>query len=248
VIILKTARELELIRKASAIVREILEVIEREVKPGMTTLQLDARAEEIMKKRGGYPAFKGYRGFPAHICASVNEEVVHGIPSDRVLEEGDIVGIDVGVRVEGYHGDAARTFPVGKISKTARHLLDTTREALLKGIEQFYVGARLSDIGHAVQSYAEERGYSVVRDYVGHGIGREMHEDPQVPNYGKPGHGPRLVEGMALAIEPMLNKGTEQVSLKSDQWTVVTQDGSLSAHFEDTTALTEHGTEVMTNA
>ena len=247
-IILKSARELDLMRRASRIVREVLETLGREIRPGVTTRELDERAYEIIQRMGAEAAFKGYRGYPAHICTSVNDEVVHGIPGERRLEEGDVVGIDVGARVEGYHGDAARTFPVGEISRKAQELLDATRESLEKGLEQFRVGGRLSDIGHAVQTYVEARGYSVVRDYVGHGIGRAMHEDPQVPNFGKPGLGPRLVEGMALAIEPMVNTGGHQVQVNSDEWTVVTCDGKLSAHFEDTVALTEHGMEVLTNA
>jgi methionyl aminopeptidase len=248
-IVLKSDREIALIRNACKIVGEILRVLGEEICEGMTTLDLDKRAQEIMKKRGGIPSFLGYRGFPAHICTSINQEVVHGIPdTSRVIKEGDIVGVDVGVQVEGYHGDAARTFAVGSISHEIQRLLDITRESLDKGIEQFREGGRLSDIGHAVQSHAEGAGFSVVRQFVGHGIGRDLHEDPQVPNYGKPGRGPRLTTGMTLAIEPMINMGSPEVEVLDDEWTVVTRDQSLSAHFEDTIALTDHGAEVMTNA
>ncbi|MBI2871534.1 MAG: type I methionyl aminopeptidase [Candidatus Omnitrophica bacterium] len=247
-ILLKSERELELIRRACGIVRELLERLAGQIRPGIRTLDLDMKAYEIIKTRGGESAFKGYRGFPAHICTSVNEEVVHGIPGERRLEEGDIVGVDVGVRVEGYHGDAARTFAVGKIGKSAQLLIEVTRESLREGIGRFRAGGRLSDIGAAVQGYVEAHEFSVVREFVGHGIGRDLHEDPQVPNFGEPGTGPRLVEGMTLAIEPMVNMGKPDVRVLEDQWTVVTCDGMLSAHFEDTVALTERGTEVLTNA
>jgi methionyl aminopeptidase len=210
---------------------------------------LDRWAEEFIVREGGRPAFKGYRGYPATLCTSVNEEVVHGIPSPRKrLEEGDIIGIDVGAIVEGYHGDAAVTVPVGQISEAAARLIRVTEEALAAGLEQVKVGNRLSDVSHAIQTVAERGGYSVVTDFVGHGIGRNLHEDPQVPNFGKPGEGPRLKEGLVLAIEPMVNVGRSDVEVLDDRWTVVTRDRTLSAHFEHTIALTVEGPKVLTRA
>jgi methionyl aminopeptidase len=218
------------------------------VKPGVTTADLDRLAEEFIIGEGAIPAFKGYRGYPATLCTSVNEEVVHGIPSARRLEEGDIIGIDVGAIVEGFYGDAAVTLPVGRISDEAARLIRVTEAALAAGLAQVRAGNRLSDISHAVQTVAEAAGYSVVTDFVGHGIGRNLHEDPQVPNFGKPGEGPRLKEGLVLAIEPMVNIGGHEVEVLSDRWTVVTRDKSLSAHFEHTIAITPDGPKVLTRA
>lgn len=245
-IILKSDRELALMREAGRIVAETLALVEKAVAPGLTTKEINDLAESYILKRGAYPSFKGYRGFPASICASVNEEVVHGIPGLRRLEEGDIISIDVGAIFEGYHGDAAITVPVGKVRPEVERLLRVTREALWLGIEKARAGGRLSDISHAIQTHAEKNGYSVVREFVGHGIGRTMHEEPQVPNYGRPGRGPRLVPGMTLAIEPMVNQGRPEVRVLANGWTVVTQDGSYSAHFEHTVAITADGPKVLT--
>ncbi len=245
-IVVKSMHEFLLMQKAGRIVATVLNELEAAIKPGVTTKELDEIAETTILKLGGVPAFKGYGGFPASICTSVNEEVVHGIPGKRVLKEGDIISIDVGAFYEGYCGDAARTFPVGKISPLAEQLLQVTKEALEKGVAMAKVGNRLTDISHAIQTHVEASGFSVVRQYVGHGIGQKMHEEPQVPNYGLPGRGPRLKAGMALAIEPMVNTGEFPVRTLSDNWTVVTQDGSLSAHFEDTVFITEDGNEVLT--
>lgn len=248
-IILKTPQEIELIAQASRIVALTIAFLRERVKPGITTADLDRWAEEFIVREGGRPAFKGYRGYPATLCTSVNEEVVHGIPSPRKrLEEGDIIGIDVGAIVEGYYGDAAVTVPVGQISEAAAHLIRVTEEALAAGLEQVKVGNRLSDVSHAIQTVAEREGYSVVTDFVGHGIGRNLHEDPQVPNFGKPGEGPRLKEGLVLAIEPMVNIGKSDVEVLDDRWTVVTRDRKLSAHFEHTIALTVEGPKVLTRA
>lgn len=245
-IILKSDRELVLMREAGRIVAETLALVEKAVAPGVTTKEINDLAESYILKKGAYPSFKGYRGFPASICASVNEEVVHGIPGLRRLEEGDIISIDVGAIFEGYHGDAAITVPVGKVRPEVERLLRVTREALWLGIEKARAGGRLSDISHAIQTHAEKNRYSVVREFVGHGIGRTMHEEPQVPNYGRPGRGPRLVPGMTLAIEPMVNQGRPEVRVLANGWTVVTQDGSYSAHFEHTVAITADGPKVLT--
>ena len=248
-IILKSAQEIELIAKASRVVALTIAFLRERVKPGVTTADLDRLAEEFILREGARPAFKGYRGFPATLCTSVNEEVVHGIPSPKKrLKEGDIIGIDVGAIVEGYYGDAAVTLPVGRVSEAAARLMEVTEAALAAGLAQVKVGNRLSDISHAVQTVAEAEGYSVVTDFVGHGIGRNLHEDPQVPNFGKPGEGPRLKEGLVLAIEPMVNMGKHEVEVLSDRWTVVTRDKSLSAHFEHTVALTSDGPKVLTRA
>ncbi len=233
-------------RKAGCIVSKLLKVLEREIKPGITTKKLDAIAEAFILGEGSEPAFKGYYGFPASICASVNEEVVHGIPGSRVLKDGDIVGIDVGVRLNGYYSDAARTFAVGRVEPASQALIDLTREAMNRGIGQAVEGNRLSDISWAVQSFAEANGLSVVKQYVGHGIGRNLHEEPQVPNYGKPHQGPRLVEGMTLAIEPMLNAGGAEVELLADGWTVVTKDRKRSGHFEQTIFVGKTKPEIVT--
>lgn len=245
-IILKSDRELNYMRDAGRIVAETLAELKKAVKPDVTTLELDSIAEEYIKKRGAVPTFKGYNGFPGNICTSVNEQVVHGIPGLRKLKNGDNVSIDVGALINGYNGDAAITVGVGEIDAEVQQLMDVTEKALYKGIEQAIAGNRLYDISHAVQAYSEKHGFGVVRDYVGHGIGRSMHEDPQVPNYGNPGRGPRLKSGMTLAIEPMVNLGTHEVKTLNDDWTVVTLDGKQSAHFEHTIAITGDKPEILT--
>ncbi len=240
-IILKTPEEIQIMERASRLVAETLQALIQEVRPGKTTDDLDRIAEELIRSRGGTPAFKGYRNYPKTLCASVNDQVVHGIPSKRVLKEGDILGMDLGAIVDGFYGDSAVTVAVGNVPPEVAQLLRVTKESLDKGIEQAVVGNRLSDIGHAVQSHAEAHGYSVVTEFVGHGIGRQLHEEPQVPNYGKPGQGPRLQAGMVLAIEPMVNMGASEVRVLGDQWTAVTKDGSLSAHFEHTIVIENGG-------
>ncbi|MBI3327933.1 MAG: type I methionyl aminopeptidase [Nitrospinae bacterium] len=244
-IILKSKDEIEKMRSASRVVAEVLQELRKAVRPGMTTLELDAIAERGIRGRGAIPAFKGYRGFPNTLCVSVNEQVVHGIPSKRRLKEGDLVGLDLGAIWEGYYGDAAVTVTVGRAAPEAEDLLTTTREALHAGINQARPGNHLSDISHAIQTYAEARGYSVVRAFVGHGIGTALHEEPQLPNFGPPSRGPRLKAGMVLAIEPMVNIGEAEVEILDDGWTVVTADGQLSAHFEHTIAITERGPEIL---
>jgi len=245
-VVCRTKEEIEKIRRAGRIVAEVLRDLREMAQPGVTTRELDRYAEAKIRARGGIPTFKGYRGFPASICTSINEEVVHGIPSDRKLRTGDIVGIDCGVTLDGYVADAAITVPVGEISEDAQRLLRVTEEALYRAIEHARVGNRLYDISYAVQSYAEAHGYSVVRDFCGHGVGRQMHEDPQVPNFGTPGRGLRLRPGLVLAIEPMLNMGTHEVEIAEDGWTVRTVDRRLSAHFEHTIAITERGPIILT--
>ena len=245
---LKNDRELAYMRDAGKIVAQTHLELEQAVKPGVTTKELDLIAEDFIVKAGAAPAFKGYNGFPAAICASVNEEVVHGIPSLRKLQTGDIISIDVGTVINGYFGDAAGTYPAGEISAESRRLLDVTAKSLELGIAKAVANNRLYDISHAIQTFVEANGFSVVRDYVGHGIGRKMHEDPQVPNFGKPGRGVRLQPGLVLAIEPMVNAGTCEVVTKQDNWTVVTRDGKLSAHFEHTIAVTDKGPEILTRA
>ena len=246
-IILKNNNEIRKMREAGRIVAEALLLMEKHVRPGISTWELDRIAEEFITKQGAVPSFKGYGGFPGSICASMNDVVIHGFPSKKeILKEGDIISIDMGAVKDHYHGDAARTFAVGEITKEAQDLIDVTREAFFKGYEVCQIGNRLSDISHAVESYIVPFGYGVVRDYVGHGIGRNLHEQPNVPNYGKPGHGPVLQEGMVLAIEPMVNVGSYEVILLEDQWTVKTKDGSLSAHYENTVAFTEHGPQLLT--
>lgn len=242
----KTKEELEVMRRAGRIVGKLLKLMEKEARPGISTKRLDELAESFIRSEGAEPAFKGYYGYPASICASVNEEVVHGIPGPRVLKEGDIIGIDVGAKLDGYYSDAARTFPIGEVDPNGRRLIEVTREALLRGISQAVEGNRLTDISWAVQSFAEKEGFSVVRQYVGHGIGRKLHEEPQVPNYGKPHQGPELVEGMALAIEPMLNMGTSEVEVLEDGWTVVTKDRKRSGHFEQTIFVGKDKAEIVT--
>lgn len=243
---IKSPRELEAMRQAGQVVARMHAAIARAVEPGMTTQDLDDVAVQELQKHDAKPAFLGYMGFPATVCTSVNEEIVHGIPSNRVLKEGDLVKCDVGAIVDGMHGDAAVTLPVGKVSDEAMRLIETTRESLNRAIAQVRAGARLGDIGAAIQGYAEAHGYGVVREYVGHGIGRRLHEEPQVPNYGVAGRGQVLRAGMAIAIEPMLNLGTWRTRTLEDGWTVVTADGRLSAHFEHTMAVGEEGAEVMT--
>ena len=246
-VILKSSWEIDLIRKSGRIVAEALARLTKLVEPGITTLDLDRLAEEYILKRGAKPAFKGYRGYPYSLCASVNEQVVHALPSERKLKEGDIVSLDLGSIVDGYYGDAAVTVPVGQVSDEANRLIDVTQESLRRAIDAVHPGGRLSDISHAVQAAVEAEGFSVVRLFVGHGIGRSLHEEPQIPNFGPPGHGPVLKTGMVLAIEPMVNAGSPDVMILEDRWTAVTCDGFLSAHFEHTVALTENGTEVLTS-
>ena len=232
--------------RANVLVARVLGRLKDAIVPGVTTAALDEIAEETIRSAGAVPAFKGYRGFPASLCVSINDEVVHGIPSrKRVVREGDIVSLDVGTVVDGFCGDGAVTVPVGDISTETQKLLRVTEDALLKGIEKVRKGNRVSDIGHAVQSYVESQGFAVVRDFVGHGIGTQMHEEPQVPNYGEPGRGQRLLPGMVLAIEPMVNAGKHSVKVLSDNWTVVTMDGSFSAHFEHSVAVTENGPWIL---
>ncbi len=243
---LKSHAEIEIMRRANIIVAEVLQKISEHIQPGVTTAELDERAEQIIRKKGGVPAFKGYGGFPATLCTSINEVVVHGIPSkDKVLKDGDIIGVDCGVSLEGFFGDSAVTFAVGKISEDAARLMKVTDEALQKAIEKAKVGNRLSDISHAVQSHVEQQGYSVVRSFVGHGIGKNLHENPQIPNFGPPGKGIRLKAGMVFAIEPMINSGGSDVVVLSDGWTAKTSDDSLSAHFEHSVAITDSGPYVL---
>jgi methionyl aminopeptidase len=245
-IILKSPREITQMQGAGRVVAAVLEEVGKKVRPGITTAELDDIAVSEVKKRGAEASFKGYRGFPASICTSVNEEVVHGIPGSRVLQEGEIISLDFGALLNGFHGDAAVTVGVGKISTEAQKIIDATRGALQAGIAAARIGARLGDVSAAIQSYAEARGFSVVREYVGHGIGRELHEDPQVPNFGVTGEGPVLQKGMTMALEPMLNAGGWRTSVAEDKWTVVTADGRLSAHFEHTIVIDENGTGILT--
>lgn len=246
-IVLKSAKELERMRKAGWIVRAAHREVQKAIRPGVTTKELDRIADRVIRKHGAVPSFKGYNGFPGSICTSINDELVHGIPGTRVLREGDIISIDIGAQYEGYHGDSAWTYPVGRISETAQKLLRVTEESLYRGLAKAVPGARIGDISHAIQSYVEAEGFSIVREYVGHGIGRELHEEPSVPNFGSPGRGPRLKPGMTLAVEPMVNEGSRYVHTLNDNWTVVTVDGSLCAHFEHTIAITEEGHEILTS-
>ncbi len=244
-IIIKSLREIELLRKSNIIVAEVFKKLKGMIAPGVTTKELDLVAEDWIRSRGGVPAFKGYRGFPATLCTSINEEVVHGIPGQRKLKEGDIISIDVGVNFKGYFGDAAMTFPVGEIDEEARRLLKVTEKALWIGIQEAKLGNRLYDISYAIQTWVEGHGFSVVRDFVGHGIGRDLHEEPQIPNFGSPHQGPRLEKGMVFALEPMVNEGTYEVKVLQDGWTVVTSDGKRSAHFEHSIAITDGEAEIL---
>lgn len=245
-IICKTQRELDIMREAGRIVALTHKELKKHIKPGITTKELDAIAEKFIRANDAIPSFKGYNGFRGSICASVNEELVHGIPGDRVLNEGDIISIDIGAKYNGYHGDSAWTYAVGEISEEAQRLLEVTEESLFRGLVEAKSGVRLSNISHAIQTFVEQHGFSVVREYVGHGVGQDLHEDPQIPHYGPPNKGPRLKPGMVLAIEPMVNAGTRYVKTLADDWTVVTVDGKYCAHFEHTIAITENGFEILT--
>jgi len=247
-IILKSPEEIKKMGESNAIVAEVLTGLKERVRPGVTTLELNEYAEAVTQKKGAKPAFKGYGGFPFALCSSVNSEVVHGFPSDRPLQEGDIVSLDYGVCYEGYYGDSAITVAVGMVSASAARLMKVTEESLYRGIEKARKGNRLGDISFAVQSCVESAGFSVVRDYVGHGIGKDLHEDPPVPNFGMNGRGVKLKVGMVIAIEPMVNEGSYKVRTKPDGWTVVTDDGSLSAHFEHTIAVTEDGPVILSSS
>ena len=248
-IVRKSAQELEQMARAGTVVADTLSLLGENIRPGTTTAELDRLADEFIRSKGGVPTFKGYRGpypYPASICTSPNEVVVHGIPGVYALAEGDILSVDVGVTLDGFVADSAYTFPVGEIGSEAERLLEACNAALQAGIEQARVGGKLTDISHAVQRVTEEAGFSVVRSLVGHGIGRDMHEDPQIPNYGEPGRGPALAAGMTLAIEPMITAGTHEVVVRPDKWTIATADGSLSAHFEHTVAVTDEGPRILT--
>ncbi|PLS15562.1 type I methionyl aminopeptidase [Bacillus sp. M6-12] len=245
-IICKTPREIEIMREAGRIVALTHQELKKHIIPGITTKELDAIAESFIRKHDAFPSFKGYNGFRGSICASVNNELVHGIPGSRVLNEGDIISIDIGAKYNGYHGDSAWTYPVGSIDEETMRLLDVTEESLYRGLQEAVPGVRLSNISHAIQTYVEARDFSIVREYVGHGIGQDLHEDPQIPHYGPPDKGPRLKPGMVLAVEPMVNAGSRYVKTLEDNWTVVTIDGKMCAHFEHTIAITESGFEILT--
>ena len=246
-IIIKTSKEIDYMKESGRIVEEALNLMEKSIRPGISTLELDRIAEEFITKQGAVPSFKGYGGFPGSICASVNDVVIHGIPSNKIiLKDGDIISVDLGAVKNQYHGDAARTFPVGSVSKEAEQLIEVTRASFFEGLKKIEIGGKLSDISNAIQVYAEAFGYSMVKDYVGHGIGKSLHEMPNVPNYGPPGRGPKLDEGMVLAIEPKVNMGTYKVKVLPDQWTVKTADGKLSAHYENTVAITGNGPCLLT--
>ncbi|MGP4077536.1 type I methionyl aminopeptidase [Halobacillus sp. K22] len=244
----KTPRELDIMREAGRIVALTHQELERNIQPGITTGELDKIADDFIRSMDAIPSFKGYNGFRGSICTSVNEELVHGIPGERVLDEGDIISIDIGAKYQGYHGDSAWTYPVGTVDDKALDLLKVTETSLFKGLDEANPGERLSNISHAIQSYVESKGYSIVREYVGHGVGKKLHEDPQIPHYGPPNKGPRLKPGMVLAVEPMVNAGTRYVKTLADRWTVVTKDGKMCAHFEHTIAITEEGYEVLTKS
>ena len=247
-IIYKTPREIEIMREAGKIVALTHQELKKYIKPGVTTKELDKIAEDYIRSCDAIPSFKGYNGFTGSICASVNEELVHGIPGNRVLKDGDIISIDIGAKYNSYHGDSAWTYPVGSISEETQKLLDVTEESLFKGLEEAKPNVRLSNISHAIQTFVESHNFSIVREYVGHGVGQNLHEDPQIPHYGPPNKGPRLKPGMVLAIEPMVNAGTRYVKTLEDNWTVVTIDGKMCAHFEHTIAITETGYEILTKA
>lgn len=245
-IICKTPEEIEVMREAGRIVALTHQELKKHVAPGITTIELDAIAENFIRQHDAIPSFKGYNGFRGSVCASVNEELVHGIPGERKLNEGDIISLDIGAKFGGYHGDSAWTYGVGKISLENQELLNVTEQSLYKGLAEAKPGERLSNISHAIQQYAESRNFSIVREYVGHGVGKDLHEDPQVPHYGPPNKGPRLRPGMVLAVEPMVNAGMRYVKTLPDNWTVVTVDGKMCAHFEHTIAITETGYEILT--
>jgi len=245
-IICKTQREIDIMRQAGKIVALTHEELKKHIVPGVTTKELDTIAESFIRKHDAIPSFKGYNGFRGSICASVNDELVHGIPGDRVLKNGDIISIDIGAQYQGYHGDSAWTYAVGDIDEETQRLLDVTEESLYRGLEEAKPGVRLSNISHAIQTYVEANNFSIVREYVGHGVGQDLHEDPQIPHYGPPNKGPRLKTGMVLAVEPMVNAGSRYVKTLEDDWTVVTQDGKMCAHFEHTIAITESGFEILT--
>lgn len=245
-IIYKTPREIEIMREAGKIVALTHQEMKKYIQPGITTKELDNIAEKFIKSHGAEPSFKGYNGFSGSVCASVNEELVHGIPGKRVLKDGDIISLDIGAYYNGYHGDSAWTYPVGDIDAETQKLLDVTEKSLFIGLDEAKPGERLSNISHAIQTFVEAEGFSIVREYVGHGIGQNLHEDPQVPHYGPPNKGPRLRPGMVLCIEPMVNAGTRYVRTLADNWTVVTVDGKMCAHFEHTIAITETGFEILT--
>ncbi|WP_050182380.1 type I methionyl aminopeptidase [Domibacillus robiginosus] len=247
-IICKTPRELEIMKEAGRIVALTHQELQNHISPGISTMELDAVAEKFIRSMDATPSFKGYNGFSGSICASVNEELVHGIPGSRVLKEGDIISIDIGAYYKGYHGDSAWTYAVGRIAPETEKLLDVTEESLYIGLNEAKPGERLSNISHAIQTYVESNGFSIVREYVGHGVGQDLHEAPQIPHYGPPGRGPVLKPGMVLAIEPMVNAGHRYVKTLEDNWTVVTQDGKMCAHFEHTIAITETGFEILTKA
>ena len=247
-IVVKSNREIELMRRAGKITAAARALAGAMVTPGVTTRQIDKAVHDYITKQGAVPSFLNYNGYPGSACISVNDEVIHGIPGDRVLQDGDIVSVDVGAYIGGYHGDCAATFPCGKVGAEALRLIDVTRQSFFKGLQFAREGNRVSDISHAVQAYVEENGFSVVRDYVGHGVGADLHEEPEVPNYGRQGHGPRLVRGMTLAIEPMVNIGGYEIRVMKDHWTVKTADGSLSAHYENTVLITAGEPEILTPA
>ncbi|MCA1057121.1 type I methionyl aminopeptidase [Rossellomorea aquimaris] len=247
-IICKTPREIEIMRHAGKIVALTHAELQKHISPGISTKELDAIAEKFIRKHDAIPSFKGYNGFRGSICASVNNELVHGIPGDRVLKDGDIISIDIGAKYNGYHGDSAWTYPVGTIDDETQKLLDVTEESLYLGLKEAKPGERLSNISHSIQTFVEANGFSIVREYVGHGVGQDLHEDPQIPHYGPPNKGPRLKPGMVLAIEPMVNAGSRYVRTLSDNWTVVTVDDKMCAHFEHTIAITEEGYEILTKA
>ncbi|MEM1485172.1 type I methionyl aminopeptidase [Oscillospiraceae bacterium PP1C4] len=245
-VVLKTSKELAKMRKAGSITAQALQVAGTALHPGITTGEVDRIIKSFIVSKGAKPSFLGYGGFRGSACISINDEVIHGIPGKRVINEGDIVSVDVGAFIDGYHGDSAFTFPVGKVSQEAQALMDATRDSLAAAIAVAQVGARIGDISHAVQSFVEPLGYGVVREYVGHGVGRELHQEPEVPNYGRPGHGIRLMPGMTIAIEPMINEKSAAIRVLDDEWTVVTADHKLSAHFEHTIAITESGPVILT--
>ena len=245
-ILIKSDSEIERMRKANELVMQILEILKNMIKPGLNIQDLERRAEELSEKNGAIPAFKGYRGYPAALCVSLNEVIIHGIPKRRILEEGDIVGIDFGILLNGFYGDAAMTIPVGKVGKKATELLKVTEEALYKGIKEVKPGKRIGDISNAIQLHVEKSGFSVIREFTGHGIGKQLHEEPSIPNYGTPGMGIIVEKGMTFALEPMVSSGSYEIEILSDGWTAVTRDRSLSAHFEHTIAVREKGAEILT--